>query len=486
MYIDSFQVSPYNLWSVRIMRYFTVFFLIITFLWWVLLLVSIFISPPGLHTRGSGFFDFAYTCLTIGNLLVAIIFFVTPAKGLRIVMAIIALFLAIDMIIILAVPRIRLEEGWVGIASVVWAVLMAVWCIVTDRVVAWGKKEEEERLTGRPETRRTLKEWVAVMIATVLTIIFIVITILMTATLGMRASDASLKMYGDRILIDGDKYAVHLACVGAISYTNGTKDAIVLLEAGEEPLEYDFEHWAYAAYKNGTISRYCYWDRPGYAFSDNAPSPHSAGMSADGLAEALAKAGEEGPWILVSAGTGSIVSRIFSSRNLKSVVGMMMVDPMHEDLLHRIGSPGRGFILWAWGIISPLGTVRLAGAIFKGRTREDRVYGRNAYQSGKYIKAQLQENLVADSLTKNEVSAARNIQSADTPLAIVSSGISCRRDTEWERKQKDLTKLTDKLVGWDVVNRAPHQVWQTLEGRTVMEKRLQQLVEASSKVKTPK
>lgn len=239
---DDPAVSPYNLWTVRAMRYLTVLFLVVTFLWWVLLLVSIFVSPPGLHTRGSGFFDFAYTCLTLGNLLVATIFFVTPAKGLRITTAIIAVLLAIDMIIILAVPRLRLEEGWVGIASVIWAFLMAVWCILTDRVVAYGKKEEEERLTGRAETRRTLKEWVAVLIATTLTVLFIIIVILMTATLGLRTSDATLKMYGDRVLVDGDKYAVHLACVGNVTYTGETRDPTVLLEAGEEPLEYDFEH----------------------------------------------------------------------------------------------------------------------------------------------------------------------------------------------------------------------------------------------------
>jgi pimeloyl-ACP methyl ester carboxylesterase len=464
------------------MRYLTILFLIVSFLWWVLLLVSIFVSPPGMHSRGSGFFDFAYTCLTIGNLLVATIFFITPAKGLRITTAIIAVLLAVDMIVILAVPRIRLEEGWIGIASVVWAFLMAVWCILTDRVVAYGKKEEEERLTGRAESRRTLKEWLAIVLATVLTVVFIVIVILMTATLGMRARDSTLKMYGDRILVDGEKYAVHLACVGNETETDGKKDETVLLEAGEDPLEYDLEHWAYASYKNGTISRYCYWDRPGYAFSDNAPSPHSAGMSADALSEALAVAGEEGPWILVSAGTGSIVSRIFSSRHMKQVVGLLLIDPYHEDLLHRLASPSRGFLLWAWGIISPLGTVRLAGALFKGRTREDRVYGRNAYQSGKFIKAQLQENLVADSLTKSEVVSARNIQSADTPLVIVSSGIEVKKNSEWERKQKDLTKLTDNLIGWDIVNKAPHKVWETLEGRTAMEKRLRQLVKAGGKM----
>jgi len=208
-------------------------------------------------------------------------------------------------------------------------------------------------------------------------------------------------------------------------------------------------------------------------------------MSADALSEALAKEGEEGPWILVSAGTGSIVSRIFSSRHSKQVTGIMLIDPMHEDLLHRIASPGRGFMLWAYGVISPLGLERLVGALFKGRTREDRVYGRNAYQGGKFIKAQLQENLVADSLSKNEVVSARNIQTSDTPLVIISSGIKCRTDSEWERKQKDLTTLTENLVSWDVVNKAPHQVWRTFDGRQIMEKRLGALIKKAAKTKTP-
>jgi len=272
-------------------------------------------------------------------------------------------------------------------------------------------------------------------------------------------------------------------CIGDVT-TNpvtGRNNPTVLIEAGEEPSEFDFEHWAYSAWQNSTIPRYCYWDRPGYAWSDNAPSPHSAGMSVDALSEALALAGEEGPWIAVSAGYGSVVSRIFVARHVRDVVGILLIDPLHEDLLHRVGSPRRGFELWGWGILSPMGIRRLGGAIFNGRTSEDRVYGKSVWQTGRFLKAKLQENLVADSLTKSEVSAANNIMAGDTPLAIVSSGIACRRDQEWERKQKDLTKLTNKLVAWDVVNKAPHEVWHTLAGRTAMEKRLGDLVKLANK-----
>ncbi|PMD51792.1 uncharacterized protein K444DRAFT_669503 [Hyaloscypha bicolor E] len=475
---DDPAVSPYNLWSVRWLRYFTVFFSLLTFLWWVLLLVSIFVSPPGMHARGSGFFDFSYTTLTLGLLLIVLLFFSTPSKAAQVTCLVIAVILLIDMILILAVPRLRVEEGWVGIASVVWAVLISVWTVFTDRIVSWGKREEEERLTGRPETRRTLREWCSVLTSTVILVIIAVVAVLLSATLMLRSRDASLAPPGERYYVDGDKYQIHVFCTGNSTDSKGKKLPTVLFEAGDGPFEGGMIQVAENGIANGSISRYCYSDRPGIAWSDNAPSPFSAGMAADVLSEALARAGEEGPWILASAGVGSIYSRIFSSRHGRDVSGLLMIDPLHEDLLYRIGSPNRGFLLWAWGIISPLGLDRLPAALFKGRTREDRVYGRSAYQSGKYIKAKLQESLVANSLTKNEVSSARNIQFDKTPLVIISSGIEVRRDSEWEKKQRDLTHLTRKLVSWDIVTKAPGEVWKTYDGREMIEKRLKELVHA--------
>ncbi len=470
-------MTPYNLWSVRFLRVLTLIFAAITFIWWIVLLVSTFVSPPGLESRGSGYFNFAFTTLTFLNLLVAVLFFATPSRAMRIAGLVIAVFLVIDVIIIGAVGRLRLEEGWMGIASVLWAMLIAIYNVVADRVVAWGKKEEEERLTGRAETRRTLGQWLAVLTSTIIMVVIAAAVVLLTATLILRSRDASLAPPGERYYVDGEKYQVHLACVGAVTKdAQGNPNPTVMVEGGEVPVEDTFEDWIYDAYQNGTIDRYCYWDRPGFAWSDNAPSPHSAGMSADALSEALAQAGERGPWVLVSAGVGGIHSRIFASRHVRDVKGIFLIDALHEDLLYRLASPGRGFMLWVRGVISPLGLDRLPGMLFKGRTREDRVYGRSAYQGGSFLKAKLQENLVANSLTKNEVVAARNIQDPDTPLVVVSSGLKVRKDSEWEKAQKDLTKITENLVSWDVVSGAPHQVWDLLEGRQILEKRLGELL----------
>ena len=432
-----------------------------------------------MHSRGSGFFDFSYTTLTMGNLAVAILFFSVPSKPMEWGSLAIAFFLLIDMIIILAVPRIRVEEGWVGIASVVWATLIALYNVLTDRVVAWGKQEEEERLTGRKETRRSLREWCAVLTATVIMVILIVVSILLTATLILRSRDAGLAPPGQRYYVDGDKYQLHLACLGNVTYdSKGHRLPTVIVEGGENPVEDTMDDWVFNAYSNGTINQYCYYDRPGLGWSDNAPSPHSAGMTSDALSEALTVAGIKPPYVLVSAGIGGIYSRIFSSRHPGEIAGFLLIDTLHEDLLYTIAGATRGFLLWARGIISPLGYDRLAGAIAKGRTPEDRVYGKSAYQNGKYIKAKLQENLVASSLTKNEVNQARVIQGDKTPLVVVSSGDHIRKDNNWERKQKDLTTITDNLIGWDIVTGAPHEVWRTLEGRTLLEKRLGELVKS--------
>lgn len=199
-------------------------------------------------------------------------------------------------------------------------------------------------------------------------------------------------------------------------------------------------------------------------------------MATDALSEALARAGEQGPWVLASAGVGSIYSRVFSSRHGREVKAILMIDPLHEDLLDRVGRPGRGFMLWFQGIISPLGIDRIPGAFFRGRNREDRVWGRSAYQSGKMIFAKLQENLVAETLTKRDVISSKAIQYQDTPVVVISSGEQIRRDSVWEDKQRDLTHLTRQLEDWDIVDKAPHQVWRTLEGRDQIEKRLKKLV----------
>lgn len=454
-----------------------------------------------MNSRGSGFFDFAYTTLILANVLVALLFFAIPSTPMTIWSAAMSVFLTINLFIVLGVPQIRKEEGWVGITSVSWATLMSLYLIGQTRAVDWGKREEEERLTGREEPRRSLMELIAVLVQTIIMVVMILVAILLMASLILRSRDVTLAAPGKKYYVDGDKYQVHLHCVGAMSnpspYPNSPKHPpTVLIEAGEKPAEDSLLGWIDSSYRNGTIDRYCYWDRPGVAWSDNAPSPHSAGMSADALFDALIAAGEVNPqnnghsnlhqppgFIIVSAGIGTLSARIFAARHAPNIHGLMLIDGLHEAYLSSLGSISRKLGLFVHSMLAPLGLNRLTGAIFRGQSREDRVYGHQADKSGKFLLAELQNALAAKSMTRGEITRARSTQERGMPLVVIASGVESRRHDGWADKQRELASVTDNLVAWDEVSGAPHEIWTDVVGFRVCEKRLQDLVKAAPRTR---
>ncbi|KAF3099938.1 hypothetical protein TWF569_003938 [Orbilia oligospora] len=477
--IDDPAVTPLNLWGIRFLRYITIAFLLVASGWWLVLLVTTFVSPQGFHSRGGGWFAFGYTSLAIGILMLLLFSFTVPSRAEEVIQSVIAVLLLVNLIVTLSVPGLREEEGWIGIASAIFVLFVTLWAVCVDRSVEWGKKEEEERLTGRAETRRSLKEWCSVFSALVIMVIFLVISILLTGTLSLRAYDQSLEVPGKRVWVEDRYYRVHIFCTPEHS-DKGREKVTVFLESGERAVANGLLDWAQENYVNGTIGRFCYWDRPGYAFSDVAPSPLSAGMAADALSEALAKVGEKGPFILVAHGIGSIYTRIFASRQGKSIKGLMLIDPLHESYLPDVGSTGRGFFMWFRGVISPLGLEILFDAIFKARSREDRIFGKSSYLNAKTIKAKLQESLAAKTFTKPEVSTSKVILNRKIPLVVVSSGEGVKKDSRWDQAQKESTELTDSLLHWDIVNKAGHKVWETADGWDMMSKRIGKLVDIAT------
>ena len=231
--------------------------------WWIVLFVSIFVNIPGLYTRGSGFTELAYAFITIFTLMNSITFFATPLpRGVRGLSLALSVFLFVNALIILLSPPLRHHEGWVGLATVLWAAIVGgVWTVVTDRVVEWGKAEEEERLIGRVEERYTGTEWMKVIFSTVGLIIVVVLEVLITMTLVLRMRDASLEPTGKRYWVFQHKFQVHVACFGNASAVMPT----VFVEGGHRSAGY-FSTWVAEAQEEGLIGQYCYWDRPGYLF----------------------------------------------------------------------------------------------------------------------------------------------------------------------------------------------------------------------------
>ncbi len=79
------------------------------------------------------------------------------------------------------------------------------------------------------------------------------------------------------------------------------------------------------------------FDRAGKGLSDPAPTPRtSADMAAD-LRALLANAGIPGPYVLVGQSVGGLNVRVYAARYPEDVVGMVLVDSMHEDQFATLG-----------------------------------------------------------------------------------------------------------------------------------------------------
>lgn len=171
-----------------------------------------------------------------------------------------------------------------------------------------------------------------------------------------------------------------------------------------------------------------------------------------------------------------IYSRIFASRHADDVKGLLLIDTLHEDLLPRVGSAGNAFLLTLRGLASPFGIDRLFGWIFLHRTREDRTCGYSAWRGGRWTKARLQQSVTATTLTNAEMRAARVILPREVPIAVVASGKRVEKDDAWASAQRELSKLSSKSLGLDVISGAPHEVWRDPDGRDILETRLRALV----------
>jgi pimeloyl-ACP methyl ester carboxylesterase len=126
-------------------------------------------------------------------------------------------------------------------------------------------------------------------------------------------------------LVDIGGLRLHINCTGTGSPT-------VILEAG--PNESSVI-WQLVQPEISSFTRVCSYDRAGFGWSDAPKGPRTASNSADELQRLLTRAAVPGPYILVGHDFGGLISRVFTARNRKQVVGMVLVDSVHPDMPHR-------------------------------------------------------------------------------------------------------------------------------------------------------
>jgi len=153
-------------------------------------------------------------------------------------------------------------------------------------------------------------------------------------------------------LIDICGYNVHLWCQGSAS-------PAVILDSG---LAGNSLLWTCVLPLVSQQTQACAFDRPGYAWSDPAPDgvPRTSLQIVHELRLALTGAGISPPYILVGHSFGAINMLVFTYNFPAEVVGLILVDPSHPEMLERVpGLPPAEAMQRSYGVLASLGRIGL-------------------------------------------------------------------------------------------------------------------------------
>lgn len=120
-------------------------------------------------------------------------------------------------------------------------------------------------------------------------------------------------------LVDVDGHKMHIYCTGVIQSNFPT----VILDAGNGRSALD---WSLVQPELAKTMRVCSFDRPGYGWSELAPTPRTGKNIVDEEKKMLEAAGIPGPYILVGHSGGGMYARIFAKYYPQDVAGLVLVD----------------------------------------------------------------------------------------------------------------------------------------------------------------
>jgi len=122
-------------------------------------------------------------------------------------------------------------------------------------------------------------------------------------------------------LVDIGGQRLHVNCTGAGSPT-------VILESGTGDVSVI---WALVQPSVAKFARVCSYDRGGYAWSDPGSTPRTFAQLSLELHTALERLRVPPPYVLVGQSYGGLLVRGFAASYPHDVVGMVLVDAVHED-----------------------------------------------------------------------------------------------------------------------------------------------------------
>jgi pimeloyl-ACP methyl ester carboxylesterase len=248
----------------------------------------------------------------------------------------------------------------------------------------------------------------------------VVILALVTLAAGAVAkSNLAKKNPAPGQLVDVGGYQLHINCMGEGSPT-------VILESGWIESS---STWLFIQPEIAKTTRVCSYDRAGYGWSEASPRPRTASWRVDELHTLLVNANVQGPYVLVGHSLGGMLVRVYAHTYPDEVVGMVLVDSMHEEQYERLlGQKDtipvglRQFRML--GVLSSTGFMALAPQTIPNQGFPDEVFAQYqvVWATGEHLTTAAAEiNAMLESTA--EVRAHQIISFGNLPLSVLSRGL---------------------------------------------------------------
>jgi pimeloyl-ACP methyl ester carboxylesterase len=281
-------------------------------------------------------------------------------------------------------------------------------------------------------------------------VLVVAILALVTGTAGAIAKSNLAKQHpAPGQLVDVGGYKLHIDCTGEGSPT-------VILEAGFADYS---ATWTYVQPEVAKATRVCSYDRAGYGWSDPSPHPRTANWRVEELHTLLENANIQSPYVLVGHSLGGILMRVYAHTFPDQVVGMVLVDSMHEEQYDRlpgakssISDLARQFRML--GVLSSTGFMALAPQAIPDQGVPEEVFAQykvNWATTGFFTTAVAEINAMLDSTA--EVHALQISSFGNLPLSVLTAGVyhpnpaqsdaeNQQYSDEWQAMQSELAALS--------------------------------------------
>ncbi|KAG9100962.1 hypothetical protein FS749_011470 [Ceratobasidium sp. UAMH 11750] len=506
----------YDLWAVRIVFVLLAFLAAISTIALVFLILNTGMSsvahilPP--H-RGSRLLPPWFALISAWISLSAVTLFGTPSALTRVSLFISLFLLVLDIILLAAVTQLRRQESALTLAACGLAIVSAGASIGANYLVKNVREKEGAPIRTGAETVREAELRARLYVAqenywsnraarAIKVILSFILVFATSVALFLISFDICLTAIDSSVLLpfknsklhsvqpdNNWSYRVHLSCSGPTSMApppdvlNATASGrgkirdvpTVLYESMRGVPGSLGGEWLVNLRETGKVGRVCVWDRPGYGFSDNSASAEMGHVS-DALWQALQHQEEEGPYVLVGAGYGGLLTRLFASRHPETVHSLVYIDAETSHTFFLARARHNTFLHTHLPILTaPLGLSRITSLVKNHTPRVERVLANalqhTTWQNPRLLSTLLQEQYLAHSRQSpsfRDLLETERQYPSRRPTIVLSSGERVSKDSTWRSAQERLwEEIVDEKgrVRWEILEDVGHDVCaKTTEG----------------------